>query len=194
MAGSPPEFSDVMASGQSAGINQVQVSSAMEQEVVELFDKLRDPLLRYLLGLSVAITDSEDIVQEAFLALFEHLRNGKSRHHLRGWLFRVVHNLARKDQQRIQLHSRKVRESMSAAENSVICPAPNPEDQLVASQAREHIRAVLQALPEQNRWCLYLRAEGFRYREIAEILDISLGSVSAYLERSLAHIARAVKR
>jgi RNA polymerase sigma-70 factor (ECF subfamily) len=55
------------------------------------------------------------------------------------------------------------------------------------------IMAVLEALPEQNRWCLYLRAEGLSYREIAEILDMSLGSVANCLERSLAHLARAVE-
>lgn len=41
---------------------------------------------------------------------------------------------------------------------------------------------------------LHLRAEGPRYREIAEVLDMSLGSVSLYLERSLARIARAAER
>jgi RNA polymerase sigma-70 factor (ECF subfamily) len=54
--------------------------------------------------------------------------------------------------------------------------------------------SVVRAMPEQSRWCLYLRAEGLRYREIAEVLDISVGSVSLYLERSLAHIARAAER
>jgi RNA polymerase sigma-70 factor (ECF subfamily) len=49
-------------------------------------------------------------------------------------------------------------------------------------------------LPEQSRCCLYLRAEGLRYREIAEILDMSLGSVANCLERSLARIARAAEQ
>ena len=43
-------------------------------------------------------------------------------------------------------------------------------------------------LPEQDRRCLYLRAEGLRYREISTILDMSLGSVSLSLERSLARM------
>ena len=54
--------------------------------------------------------------------------------------------------------------------------------------------SVVQALPEQSRWCLYLRAEGLRYREIAEVLGMSLGAVSLSLERSLALIARAAQR
>jgi Sigma-70, region 4 len=75
-------------------------------------------------------------------------------------------------------------------EDSLIDPAPNPEDQLATDQTKRRLMAILQALPEQNRSCLYLRAEGLRYREIAEVLNMSLGSVSLCLERSLARIAR----
>jgi len=53
---------------------------------------------------------------------------------------------------------------------------------------------VVAALGEQDRSCLALRAEGLRYREIAKILEISLGAVSISLARSLARIARAVER
>jgi RNA polymerase sigma-70 factor (ECF subfamily) len=49
-------------------------------------------------------------------------------------------------------------------------------------------------LPEQDRRCLFLRAEGLRYREIAGILDMPLGTVSLSLGRSLARIARAAER
>ena len=73
-------------------------------------------------------------------------------------------------------------------------PAPNPEDQFAFNQTQERLLSVVRAMPEQNRWCLYVRAEGLRYREIAEVLDISLGSVSLYLERSLALIAHVAER
>jgi RNA polymerase sigma-70 factor (ECF subfamily) len=59
---------------------------------------------------------------------------------------------------------------------------------------QRRLRAVVRALPEQDRKCLFLRAEGLRYREISEILDISLGAVSLSLARSLARIARAAER
>jgi RNA polymerase sigma-70 factor (ECF subfamily) len=56
------------------------------------------------------------------------------------------------------------------------------------------LSAILRALPEQDRRCLYLRAEGLRYREVGEVLGMSLGSVAASLERSLARFQRADKR
>ena len=70
---------DAMAALSTAHIRRAQ-PSVIEQEVIELFDQWREPLLRYLSsGTSLTFSDSEDIIQETFLALFEHLRRGKSR-------------------------------------------------------------------------------------------------------------------
>jgi len=167
--------------------------SIVEEKVIGLFDELRIPLLRYLAGFPLTHQDSEDVIQEVFLALFRSLRNGKSHQNVRGWLFRAAHNLALKR----HLRSRKDVENagpLMAVEERVADPAPSPEDQFAFNQTQKRLMSVVRAMPEQNRWCLYLRAEGLRYREIAEVLDISVGSVSLYLERSLAHIARAAER
>jgi RNA polymerase sigma-70 factor, ECF subfamily len=183
---SGPQESHTTVAISAADARLVRSSSAMasvvEQDVVELFDQWRDPLRRYLLGFSLAVPDSEDIIQETFLALFQHLRRGRPRQNLRGWLFRVAHNLALKKYQRSRQDSMNVPESTMASENSLIDPAPNPEDRFATSQTQKRLRSMLQRLPEQNRRCLYLRAEGLRYREIAEVLDMSLGSVSLCLE------------
>jgi RNA polymerase sigma-70 factor (ECF subfamily) len=51
--------------------------------------------------------------------------------------------------------------------------------------------AVARALPEQDQCCLTLRAEGLRYREIARVLGISVGSVANSLARALGRLSRA---
>src|SRR5262245_3102044 len=70
--------------------------SSLEQEVTALFDDLRRPVLRYLSSLGLELQDGEEVVQEVFLSLFLHLRDGKPRSNLRGWIFRVAHNLGLK--------------------------------------------------------------------------------------------------
>jgi len=65
---------------------------------------------------------------------------------------------------------------------------------VVASQTRQHVLAVVKALPALDRRCLFLRAEGLRYREIAAVLDISLGAVALCLARALERISRASDR
>jgi RNA polymerase sigma-70 factor (ECF subfamily) len=171
--------------------------SRLEDEVVSLFDQLRAKLLRYLLSLGLPASDGEEIVQEVFLALFQHLQRGKSRDNLRAWVFQVAHNLGLKQRHSARREREAHRERAdrgAASQDLLVDLAPNPEDRLAASQRQERLLAVLWALPDQDRRCISLRAEGLTYREIATVLDISLGSVSLYLTRSLARFACAVDR
>jgi RNA polymerase sigma-70 factor (ECF subfamily) len=168
-----------------------QAVATPENEVVELFEELRDRLLRYLLVIGLTGHDSEEVIQETFLLLFQHLRRGKSRQNLRGWIFRVARNLALKHRAAEQLRLRRmVQVDVTFAEQHVGREL-NPEQQLESKLRRQRLLAVVRALPERDQSCLYLRAEGLRYREIAEALGISLGSVAASLAQSLARLGRA---
>jgi RNA polymerase sigma-70 factor (ECF subfamily) len=165
----------------------------IETEVMTLFEQYRVPLLCYTGSFGVPVSDAEEIVQEVFLFLFRHLRLGRSRRNLRGWIFRVAHNLTLK--QRLANHTlaqRTTRNEGLAEEHAD--PAPGPEEQMSAAQRRHRLQAVVQALPENDQHCLRLRAEGLRYREIATVLGMSLGAVSISLTRSLARLARADSR
>lgn len=168
-----------------------RVPSSSEIEVVELFEELRDRLLRYLLALGLSLHDGEEIIQESFLLLFQHLRRGKSRQNLRGWIFRVARNLALKQRTANQVHLRQVVEFDETLPKQSADRTPNPEEQLRSRQRQQRLLAVVNGLPEQDQSCLSMRGEGLRYREIAEALGISLGSVAASLARSLEKLGRA---
>src|SRR5581483_11636314 len=141
------------------------------------------------MALGLSAQDGEEVIQEVFLALFQHLRRSKPRHNLRGWIFRVAHNLGLKQRNRMRQLVLPSREP-AGEEAARVDLGPNPEEQLLAGERQKRLRAVVDALPEQDRYCLYLRAEGLRYREIAEALDLSLGAVSLSLGRSFARLAR----
>jgi RNA polymerase sigma-70 factor (ECF subfamily) len=176
-------------------IEQARELSPVEAEVLALFDGLRDRLLGYVLRFHpLAVQDCEEIVQEAFLALFHHLEQGRSRQNLTGWLFRVVHNLGLKRLQASRRDSYSVVALTSVVEEAVVDPGLNPEDALARDQMRRRLLAVVNALPEQDQRCLALRAEGLRYREIAEVLGMSLGAVAKSLEHSLERITRVAQR
>ncbi len=163
---------------------------AIEDEVMLLFDQMRNRLLRYVLSLGVYAHDGEDIIQEVFLSLFRHLQLGRSRANLRGWIFRVAHNLALKHRNRKKKQQTRIDPDSSLVEVH-LDPATNPEEQLADMQRQARLLAVVHALPERDQWCIYLRAEGLRYREIASALDMSLGAVSNSLARSIARLERA---
>src|SRR5262249_33149549 len=131
--------------------------------------------------------DSEEIVQETYLALFRHLRLGRPRDNLRGWLFRVAHNLALK--RRIYNQGRlDALELDDATVAQQVDPTMNPEQRLASRQRQQHLLTAVRSMPSRDQHCLHLRAEGLRYREIAEVLEISLGAVSISLARSLAKL------
>jgi RNA polymerase sigma-70 factor, ECF subfamily len=163
--------------------------SEIEREVMGLFEQFRDPLLRYALSFGIPVHDAEEVIQEVFLSLFRHLQLRRSRKNLRGWIFRVAHNLALK-----QLYANerwyKTTSDRTIAEEQ-FDPTPDPEEQLSSAQRRYRLLAVVHALPEVDQGCLRLRAEGLRYREIAAVLGMSLGAVSISLTRSLARLIRA---
>ncbi len=167
------------------GANRAGGPTPLEVEVTSLFDQLRVPVLRYLSSFGLAAQDSEEVAQEVFLALFMHLRAGKPRTNLQAWIFRVAHNLGLK---RCLLN----RKEAAAGIDGLTPPqdlALNPEQLVASSQRHQRLLSVVRALPEQDRRCLYLRAEGLRYRDIVDVLGMSLGAVAQSLERSLGKLS-----
>lgn len=169
-----------------AAASAAQRPPRLEEEVVSLFEQLRVPILRYLLSFRIPAPDAEEITQEVFLSLFQHLRQGKRRENLPGWVFRVAHNLALKHRSRSRRFSGLG--DLSEVPGDL---APGPEERMEVMQRQQRLLAVVRALPDQDQCCLSLRAEGLRYRDIAEVLGMSLGAVANSLERSLARLARA---
>jgi RNA polymerase sigma-70 factor (ECF subfamily) len=165
----------------------------IEQEVLTLFDRYRNPLLRYAVSFGVPVPDGEEIVQEVFLSLFRHLQLGRSRQNLRGWIFRVAHNLTLKKRYANKRLPAATQEDAGIAAQQPD-PRPNPEDACSEAQRQQRLLAVVRALPDVDQSCLRMRAEGLHYREIAGALGISLGSVSMSITQSLGKLIRADQR
>jgi len=165
-------------------------NSPLEREVIWLFEQHRNSILRYTLSFGITVHDGEEVTQEVFLALFRHLQMGKSRRNLRGWIFRVAHNLALKQREANSCRHGARETDWSLAERQAD-PSPNPEEHASAAQRRRKLLSIFDALPEEDRWCLRLRAEGLKYREIAQVVGISLGGVSVSLTRSIRRMIRA---
>jgi RNA polymerase sigma-70 factor, ECF subfamily len=161
----------------------------LEFVVVGLFDQFHGRVVNYVLTYGLTLPDAEDVVQETFLSLFRHLELGRSRSNLAGWIFRVAHNLALK-KRRSSLRSGVIFDQHRVLEQQA-APDASPEAHFAFDQMHQRLRAVFEALPEQEKRCLHLRAEGLKYRDIARVLDISLGAVSTSLSRALARMTRA---
>ena len=186
----PGTVAELSFPGAAAYAHTSGAPSEIESEVMALFDQFRNPILRYALSIGIPTHDAEEVTQEVFLSLFQHLLSGKSRRNLRGWIFRVAHNLALKHRHANQISKDTLTSDRTIVEEQ-LDPSPDPESQLSFTQRRRRLLAAVKALPEADQYCLRLRAEGLRYREIAAVLGISLGAVSPSLTQSLARLIRA---
>ncbi len=168
---------------------QAEPAIDVEADVLYLFDDYQMRLLRYALSFGLSLEDGQDVIQETFLSLFRHLQDGKPRENLPGWLFRVTHNLALK--RRVKFRN-EVSLFDPVCERDAEFPdgALTPEEQILLSERQSRLHACLRALPEMDRRCVLLRAEGLRYRDIASVLGISLGSVASSLAKSFARMER----
>ena len=160
-----------------------------EGYVMELYDLLRPQLLLYLSTIGLSVGDAEDVIQDCFVRLFDHLAEVNDDKNLRGWIFRVTRNLAMdffRDKKRVYYPGADDDDLVER----VIDISFGPEEQAIQSEEIRRVAATLKNLTIMQRSAVLLRAEGLRYREIAAILDISIKRVSELIHRALTVLAR----
>ncbi|HLA10819.1 MAG TPA: RNA polymerase sigma factor [Pyrinomonadaceae bacterium] len=158
--------------------NTRRSGQSTEEVVTALYEQLRPSLFSYAYHLTGSARDAEDLVQIAFLQLFDQLNRRSDIRNMRGWLYRAVHSLAASSA-RVARRDSLIREWFSDLE---------PLDERTAEEdlmRAEEIEQALNLLGTRERHCLMLRAEGLSYQEIGDVLEISAKSVSVYLARGL---------
>ncbi len=150
-----------------------------EKVVTELYVKLRPALLSYVFHLVHSNSDAEDLVQLAFLHLFENLNREVEIQNPRAWLYRVVHNFAMDGVRKLSKREILLQEWFKDRETEF---QESSEEEIIR---RDQIDKLLMILNEKERYCLMLRSEGLSYEEIGGILEIDSKSVSVYLVRGL---------
>ena len=134
--------------------------------------------------------DAEDLVQETYLKAYRHYEQFEEGTNFRAWLFRILKNTfinQYRKQQRQPVES-DFAEIEEAGESRVLDegrPAsPTPEDRLLDGVLDEDVHRALASLPADYRMAITLAdLEGFTYKEIAEILEIPVGTVMSRLYR-----------
>lgn len=154
-------------------------------EATTLYSELRKPLLRYLVCLGLSSDEAQDVMQDAFLALHQHLGTGGAQENIRGWLFRVAHNEARNRQ---NSYHRRFGEPLHA-EVEFVASGATPEKAVLEKEKFRRLGKAIAALTSSERECLLLRAGGLRYREVGEVLGMATSTVGATVERAIKKLA-----
>ena len=164
---------------------------AIEQQVLALFDECAPGVRRYVASFNLGAAATDDVVQDVFLALFRHLSLGRPTTNLKAWLFQVAHNLSLKQRQRIVKRGLLEGAWDAISAEQVLDDELNPEERLAERHRQRHLVDVLRLMPERDQRCIFLRAEGLCYRDIAKTLGVSLGSVAKSVVRAIGRLSAA---
>jgi RNA polymerase sigma-70 factor (ECF subfamily) len=133
---------------------------------------------------------AEDIAQEAFLSIWRsRLRYQPERGSVRTWVLGVVHNRAIDSLRRNLVHERR-RSALELAEERQQAPELTEVEAVRRDEARQ-VRSALEGLPEEQRRAIELAYfGGFSQSEIAQMLDMPLGTVKGRMRLGLDKMRR----
>jgi len=139
------------------------------------------PVYNLILGMLGDTSDAADAAQEVFLKAFKGIRHFRQGSSLKTWLYRIAIREALNHRRWFKRHLQK---NISIdAEPDDGC-APMPFDQLAAQEIQSAVQGALQQVPDVFRSAVILRdLEGLSYEEVAEVLDVSVGTVKSRILR-----------
>ncbi len=129
--------------------------------------------------------DAEDVTQEAFTKAFLKLNAFQAKSSFFTWLHRIAFNLAI-DLRRRDARSRSIgKVSMEIASDELRSAEPSPLDATEQNETQQKIYAALAMLDPERRSVITLRdLQGMDYSEIAQVLEIPIGTVRSRLHRA----------
>lgn len=163
------------------------------------------PLMDSLYSAAMRMTrnpaDAEDLVQETYLRAYRGFGGFQEGTNLKAWLYRILTNTyinsyrakqRRPDETDLgeveDLYLYRRLGGLEAARSG-----RSAEDELMDSFSEAEVKAAIEALPENFRMAVLLAdVEGFSYKEIAEILDIPIGTVMSRLHRGRKALQKAL--
>jgi RNA polymerase sigma-70 factor (ECF subfamily) len=182
-----------------------QLATASDQEVValaragreaayrELIRRYERPIFSLILRMVRDRQLAEDLAQETFIKALNAIGSYRPEFKFSSWIFKIANNAAIDHLRRRELDTLSLDGSPSAATPEAIeatIPqigdrAETPLEELEARELGGAIEQAIGALRPEYRSCILLRhVEGRSYEEIAEILELPLGTVKTYIHRA----------
>jgi RNA polymerase sigma-70 factor (ECF subfamily) len=176
------------------------LQAGSEQAFAQLIAQYHQPLYSLIARSLQDPADASDITQEVFIKVFRNIRGFHGEATLRTWLYRIALHEASNQRRWWSRHKRQeitIDAPLSSDDGgegeflslaSTLADAGcNPYDHAAQKELRGRVEAALRQVPEAFRTVVVLREiEGFAYEEIAEILQVNLGTIKSRLTRGRA--------
>jgi RNA polymerase sigma-70 factor (ECF subfamily) len=152
-----------------------------EQLAMPLFDQLYNHAC-WLTGDRI---DAEDLVQETYAKALKGFGAFAEGTNLRAWMFRILRNTFLTSRSGLAARNTEYLEDDVAKTDQAVAHELTPEVLMLRSQSEQALFAALESLPVSYRQIILLcEVEEMSYREIAQVLDVPLGTVMSRLSRA----------
>ena len=181
------------ASALSWGQDEAELVTELQAGSETAFDWLvthyHGPVYNLILGMLGDTADAADAAQEVFLKAFKGIRHFRQGSSLKTWLYRIAIREALNSRRWFKRHLQK-NVSIDAEPEEGYAPidvedlSATPFDQLATQEIQVAVQGALLQVPEIFRGAVILRdLEGLSYEEVAEVLDVSVGTVKSRILR-----------
>lgn len=171
-----------------------------DRAFAELHDRYRDTIFYMILRIVNNASDAEDLTMEAFGKAFNNIDQYVPRYAFSSWLFRIAKNncidFIRSKKSSIVDYDSNVFICMegSSVTSSVPSKADDPEEKLIAMQSVSYVQQIISKLRPRYRRLVELRYfKEYTYDEIAEELNLPMGTVKAQLFRARQMLQKTLK-
>ena len=160
-----------------------------ESAYEELIVQYQQPVYNLVCRLMNDHSEAADVVQEVFLKVFRSIRSFRGNSSLKTWIYRITVNEAHNHRRWFSRHQRQEislarEEHAQYYEENLSDPGRSPFDYAADGETRALIEQALAELNPKFQAAVVLRdIEDMSYEEIAEVLDISLGTVKSRILR-----------
>ena len=118
------------------------------------------------------------------------MRGGGHTDNIRAWLYRVARNLVTDANRSRRWETGGSDNEWQLWEATLVDSTPDPEEELLAHELAARMQRALRGLTALQVECLHLRAEGLRYREIAEMYGVTIAAVTDVVRRAIERIGK----
>ena len=167
----------------------------------ELLNRYQSHVDRVLYHLAPDWQDRADLAQEVWIRVYRNVKMLNEPVKFRGWLSRIATNLfydelrKRKRVRHPMSLDAARREDDGEIEWDIISDYPSPDDNLATREFYDRLQAAIAGLPEAFRVAIVLREiEGLAYEEIAEMTEVSLGTVKSRIARARAKLQTVLQK
>ncbi|GMV99458.1 MAG: ECF RNA polymerase sigma factor SigR [Candidatus Hydrogenedentota bacterium] len=176
-----------------SGDSNTEYGSSPE-EFLKLVGQYKDEFYRYILRTVWDSNVAEDVFQAATLAAYENFHKFRLGTNFRAWMYRIITNkcyVANREVIRAFEPIESADPSLTAVTQEAEYGDVLKEPELFLQQCGDEIYRAFRRVSTAERACILLRAvERFSYQEIAEILEIPVGTVMTHLSRGRAKLRK----